>query len=99
MEALSYRYATKQLTSDRENFLDMGRRAAKLTLPYLLTDEGRQMVAAPDPLAKCRGQRACNVLGFQADAVALPNQYHILQTADQRWRAGFYARRNARGSL
>ena len=28
------------LRSERENFLDMGRRAARLTLPYLLTDEG-----------------------------------------------------------
>lgn len=29
-----------QLTSDREDFLDMGRRCAALTLPYLLTEEG-----------------------------------------------------------
>ena len=28
------------LRSDREQFLDVGRRCAKLTLPYLLTDEG-----------------------------------------------------------
>ena len=28
------------LTSDREDFLDMGRRCAALTLPYLLTNEG-----------------------------------------------------------
>lgn len=30
----------QQLTSDREDFLDMGRRCASLTLPYLLTDDG-----------------------------------------------------------
>ena len=29
-----------QLISDREDFLQMGRRAAELTLPYILTDEG-----------------------------------------------------------
>ena len=29
-----------ELTSDREDFLDMGRRCAALTLPYLLTDDG-----------------------------------------------------------
>ncbi len=30
----------QQLTSDREDFLDMGRRCAALTLPYLLTEDG-----------------------------------------------------------
>lgn len=29
-----------ELTSDREDFLDMGRRCAALTLPYLLTEDG-----------------------------------------------------------
>jgi hypothetical protein len=37
-EQAQSRYA--QLRSERENFLDMGRDCAKLTLPYLLVKEG-----------------------------------------------------------
>ena len=45
-----------ELTSDREDFLDMGRRCAALTLPYLLTEDGFTSRRPPeDPLAVCRG--------------------------------------------
>ena len=50
------------LRSERENFLDMGRRAAKLTLPYLLTDEGEADGGRLHTPWQSVGAKGCNVL-------------------------------------
>ena len=50
------------LRSERENFLDMGRRAARLTLPYLLTDEGEADGGQLHTPWQSVGAKGCNVL-------------------------------------
>lgn len=50
------------LRSDREQFLDMGRRAAKLTLPYLLTEEGQVDGGPLRTPWQSVGAKGCNVL-------------------------------------
>ena len=48
------------LQSDRESFLEMGRKCARLTLPYLLTDEGQgEELHTP---WQSVGSKGCNVL-------------------------------------
>ena len=50
------------LRSEREQFLDMGRRAAKLTLPYLLTEEGQVDGGPLRTPWQSVGAKGCNVL-------------------------------------
>ena len=54
------RYMT--LTADREQFLQAGRNAAKLTLPYLLTDEGLASGERLHTPWQSVGAKGCNVL-------------------------------------
>ena len=58
-EALS-RY--QALTADREQYLDVGRTCAKLTLPYLLTEEGHTQGAAFHTPWQSIGAKGVNVL-------------------------------------
>ena len=50
------------LRTDREQFLDMGRRAAKLTLPYLLVDEGFENGGSLPTPWQSIGSKGCNAL-------------------------------------
>ncbi len=50
------------LRSDREQFLDVARTCAKLTLPYLLTDEGHANGERLSTPWQSQGAKGCNVL-------------------------------------
>jgi len=50
------------LTSEREQFLDVGRRGARLTLPYLLTEEGLSDGGPLHTPWQSLGAKGCNVL-------------------------------------
>ena len=50
------------LTSDREQFLDMGRKCARLTLPYLLTEDGLAEGGKLHTPWQSVGAKGCNVL-------------------------------------
>ena len=50
------------LRTDREQFLDMGRRAAKLTLPYLLVEEGFENGGSLPTPWQSIGSKGCNAL-------------------------------------
>ena len=54
------RYET--LSSDREDFLNMGRKAAALTLPYLLTQSGHAQGGALHTPFQSVGSKGVNVL-------------------------------------
>jgi hypothetical protein len=51
-----------QLAADRQQFLDVGRASAKLTLPYLLTEEGHTQGAAFHTPWQSVGAKGVNVL-------------------------------------
>ena len=51
-----------QLSSEREDFLDQGREAAALTLPYLLTDDGHSSGSSLNKPWQSVGSKGVNVL-------------------------------------
>lgn len=60
------------LRSDRENYLEMGRAAAKLTLPYLLLDEGHTEGATLKTPWQSVGAKGCNVLAAKMMLALFP---------------------------
>lgn len=62
METYSALARYMQLSADRENFLEMGRMCAELTIPYLLTDSGFESGGKlPNPWQSV-GSKGCSVL-------------------------------------
>ena len=65
------------LATDRQTFLDAAREAARLTLPYLLTEEG---LATGGPLIvpwQSVGAKGVNVLASKL-MLSLPSQHQLL---------------------